>query len=67
MALTEAASRLVRNNDFKKFLTDEKEQCIEDFKAIDATPEQLAEANRRYNLADKLEHRIEQYAARRKP
>jgi hypothetical protein len=58
----EAAShRLLRNDDFKFALTFLKNECIQDFKQIDATPEQICEAHQRYVLADELYNRIKTY------
>ena len=59
--LKEAASRLSVNPDFKFILTALKNECIQDFKQIDASDEQICEAHRRYMIADELERKIEHY------
>ena len=59
--LAGAAQRLLVNPDFKIVLTSLKNECIQDFKQIDASDEQICEAHRRYKVADELENRIETY------
>ena len=59
--LAEAAARLLANPDFNLVLTTLKNECIQDFKQIDASEEQICEAHRRYKVADELENRITTY------
>lgn len=59
--LQQAAARLLVNPDFKIVLTALKNECIQDFKQIDASDEQICDAHRRYKVADELENRIENY------
>jgi len=59
--LSQAAARLLANPDFKIVLTSLKNECIQDFKRIDASDEEIREAHRRYKVADELENRIENY------
>lgn len=61
LELRAASQRLLRGNDFKIVLTSLKNECIQDFKQVDATTEQICEAHQRYLIADELEHRIKTY------
>jgi hypothetical protein len=56
-----AGQRLAKNPDLKKFLTLIKKECIQDLIVPNASPDALVEANRRHDIADALEHRINQY------
>lgn len=61
--LQQAAIRLAKNPDFKFILTTLKNECIQDFKASDATPEQLVEAHRRHTMADDILQKVKTYGA----
>jgi hypothetical protein len=57
-----AAKKLVRDGSYKLFLTNIKNDCIQELTRAGASPDELVEANRRYSVADELESRIETHA-----
>ena len=59
--LQRAARRLIQNPDFATILTALKNDCIQDFKQVGATEQQICEAHRRYIVADELEMKVKHY------
>lgn len=56
----EACKRLQSNSDLQFVLTVLEKECIHPLTAENATPEQLVDANRRYNWLMSLKFRVNQ-------
>lgn len=59
--MEQAGRRLARNPDLTLFLTLLKKEYIQDLTVPNQPMEELKEANRRYTIADALQHRIDNY------